>query len=221
MQLLEDYISRSLPEDGGFCTRPGLLEKVDPQGRLLPYRGNTVVFLLAEPEKRTLAKLRERLYEAAGDMLAEPLDPDTFHMTLHDLVSGPAGSLGLEERMSGVLPNARAVLAQWRDQPPLHLKATWTFNMVNTSIVLGLAPADEDSGRRLDGMYAALEQVRTLGYDLTPHITLAYFRPGEYRQDQAARLREALGPVEWELTLRMEELVLQEFQDMNHYKTVP
>jgi len=92
--------------------------------------------------------------------------------------------------------------------------------MVNTSIVLGLQPADEESWRRLDEMYTTLEDVVHLGYALTPHITMAYFLPGTYGSDQVQRLSAALRNVELEITLDMKNLVLQEFFDMNHYETV-
>lgn len=72
----------------------------------------------------------------------------------------------------------------------------------------------------LDAMYCALETARPLGYALTPHITLAYFRPGRYGQEAVARLRRALGPVDWTLTLHPDMLALQRFDSMNHYDNI-
>ena len=118
-----------------------------------------------------------------------------------------------QERVSQILP-------VWKDASPLRMKTTWLFNMVNTSIVLGLAPADDDSWRRLGEMYMTLESVVNLDYAMTPHITMAYFLPGTYGPDQVQRLSGALRNVELEITLDMKNLVLQEFFDMNHYETV-
>lgn len=53
------------------------------------------------------------------------------------------------------------------------MMTTWVFNMVNTSSVLGLKPADEESLRRLDEIYTTQEDVVRLGYALTPHVTKA------------------------------------------------
>ena len=106
----------------------------------------------------------------------------------------------------------------WKRQTPLRMKATWLFNMVNTSIVLGLAPADEESWCRLDEMYTTLESVVHLGYALTPHITMAYFKPGTYTQYDLNCLRRAMRPVELEVELRLEDLHYQVFQNMNHYE---
>ena len=220
LNTLDDYISRSLPDWGGFTTSPGLRQKVDETGRLLPFFGNTAVFLLDSGTKKHLEPLQRELFLAAPEMLAQPISPDTFHVTLHDLANGTPDSAGLAEAMASAAEKARPILALCRELPPLTMRASWMFSMVSTSIVLGLRPADGDSWRRLDSMYCALETVRPLGYALTPHITLAYFRPGVYEQETVARLRSALHPVELEMELRPENLVLQNFFSMNHYETL-
>ena len=79
INTLDDYISRSLPQWGDFTTNPNLRKKVDDAGNLLPFLGNTVVFLLDDDTKEKLRQLQESLYQAAPDMLAEPLQMSTFH----------------------------------------------------------------------------------------------------------------------------------------------
>jgi len=69
-------------------------------------------------------------------------------------------------------------------------------------------------------MYATLENVVHLGYDLTPHCTMGYFRPGTYSQEQVQRLSTALRKVELDITLCADNLVLQNFENMNRYSTV-
>lgn len=220
INTLDDYVWRSLPDWGGFETNPNLRKKVSESGELLPFRGNTVVFLLDPETRAALSRLQAELYEKAGWMLSSPLTEDTFHMTLHDLQNGPPEDLDLPRRMAIAREMAEPILAAWRDQPPIRMEATWMFNMVSTSIVLGLRPVDGAGWERLGQMYRELEQVRPLGYALTPHITLAYYRPGSYDPGALVQLRSALRPVELQLELRMEELVLQEFDDMNHYRTI-
>lgn len=220
INTLDDYICRSLPREGEFSTNPNLLKKVDAKGNLLPFVGNTVVFLLDDDTKDRLRQLQEELYQAAPDMLAQPLQKSTFHMTLHDLANGLPGQPGLDAHMRYTQEAASKTLPLWKDAAPLKMKATWLFNMVNTSIVLGLAPADEASLAQLDGMYTAMEEVVQLGYALTPHITMAYYRPGTYSPAQVQKLSAALRQVDLEITLRMEDLVLQNFGDMNHYETI-
>ena len=217
INTLDDYVWRSLPEWGGFETNPNLRKKVDPDGNLLPFVGNTVVFLLDPETCHALSRLQEELYEKAGWMLARPLAEDTFHMTLHDLENGPPEDGDLPRRMSLAREKTAPILEIFRDQPPIRMRATWMFNMVSTSIVLGLRPVDGDGWERLSWMYGELEQVRRLGYALTPHITLAYYRPGFWDAGAVEALRSALRPVELEVTLDPKKLVLQDFSDMNHY----
>jgi len=219
IQTLDEYISNSLPQWGEFSTNPNLTKKVRPDGTLLPYHGNTVVFLLDGETKDQLQQLQDSLYGAAPDLLAERLQADTFHMTLHDLVNGTPDQQDLEGRMWAAENRARELLRRWRFEGPLRMQATWLFNMVHTSIVLGLAPENEESFRQLDGMYTALEQARPLGYALTPHITMAYFKPGCYDQGRLSALRAALQQVELSIVLPMEALCYQEFSSMNDYET--
>lgn len=220
INTLDDYICRSMPQWGAFTTNPNLCKKVDEEGNLLPFLGNTVVFLLNDKTKEKLQKIQESLYQAAPEMLAQPLQASTFHMTLHDLANGMPDQPGLPEYMSYTREQALQLLPAWKGALPLRMKSTWLFNMVNTSIVLGLKPADEESWRRLDEMYSTLEDVVHLGYALTPHITVGYFRPGTYSPEQVQRLSEVLRHVDLEITLCMEDLVLQNFSDMNHYETL-
>lgn len=220
INTLNDYICSSLPQQGDFTTNPTLRRKVDEEGTLLPYEGNTAVFLLDDDTKAKLHSLQESLYQAAPELLAQPLHMDTFHMTLHDFVSGKPGQMILRDAMRGAQEEATLILPAWRDSSRLRMKATWLFNMVNTSIVLGLVPADGGTWQRLDEMYTALEEVVPLRRALTPHITIAYFRPGTYCQEQLQPLAAALRKIEMDITLSMDDLVLQSFSDMNHYTTI-
>lgn len=221
IDLLEEYIPDSLPHGQMFSTNPNLRMKVGENREYLPFYGNTVVFTLEEAAIEALTGLQKELYDAAGWMLARPLRPDTFHMTLHDLVNSPNPDEDLRSRMAGVEPGAKDLLAQWKHRTPLRMKATWLFNMVNTSIVLGLAPKDGESRRELEEMYRQLETVLPLNRPLTPHITMAYFCPGTYFAYEVDRLRKGLRSVELELTLPMENLVFQNFSDMNRYMQTP
>lgn len=215
LNILHDYYPHSVPD--WLETAPGLAAKANRFGILLLFPGNTVVFLLKEETKQQLQDLQSRLHQLCGDMLAQPLVPDTFHMTLHDLANGD-----LLPRQEEMAAGTRTILAQIREEqhPDIPMKATWMFNMVNTSIVLGLEPANADAWHQLSSLYQRFQQIRPLPYALTPHITLAYFRPGCYGPEQTAQLRAALGPVELTTELLIQNLVLQDFADMNHYTTI-
>ena len=207
-QRTEGFSRNSLPLQGDFCTSPGLGQKVDGTGWFKPYRGNTVIFRLGDVEykqqkgRHSPAKMqaqiegiKTRLYARCGNMLAEPLPQCTFHITLHDLQSeGGAGSPEFIDQMEKSGRKAREIISGFRKyfHEPLRLRGTWVFNLVNTSIVLGFRPEDEDSCRRLMAMYQELQAAAFLPYPLTPHVTLAYYRPGAYGQEDLERLRQFL-----------------------------
>lgn len=217
----ESFIHTSLPAGGTLETHPNLTRKVDGEGHLLPFGGSTVVYPLPAEARRSIRSLQDALYEGCGDLLAQPLDQETFHITLHDLVSGPP-SPQLEEQVRLVQPSALACVAELRGQDaPLRLVSTVLFNMVNTSMVLGFAPADEESCARLQAAYQRLQAAVRLSYPLTPHVTVAYFKPGRYGPAQIARLQAAVDlaaaqpPVSLALSGAMVEY--QRFSSMGHY----
>ena len=220
INTLKDYISDSLPQTGGFTTNANLVKKVDASGKLLPFFGNAVVFLLDDEAKRVLKAVQDKLYAAAPDMLAEPLPEESFHLTAHDLANAPENTPELRAKMAEAAEKTLPLVRDVLPKKPIQMKATWAFNMVNTSIVVGWEPADEESCAALDKLYTTLEQVVPLGYALCPHVTLAYFRPGVYEREAVDRLRAALQPVDLTLELKPENLVLQNFESMSDYKTV-
>ena len=221
LNTLDDYICRSLDHvTDQFCTHPGLIQKVDPHdpsGRFLPFWGNTVIFDLDDDAKQALAALQAELYAAAGEMLAQPLQPSAFHMTLHDLVSGPDPMPAAHAEMVQASRMAIPAIEYWRDQPPIRMQASWMFNMNHTSIVLGLRPAGGEDALRLTTKYEILQSAKQLDYPLCPHITLAYFKPGVYGRQAVDALRRVLRPVSLAIELDMDRLHLMNFTDMNHY----
>lgn len=214
----------SLPVDGKFVTSEGLRDKVDEQGEMLPFEGNTTVFLLDSDAGDRIRHIQKRLYEECGDMLAVPLIPESFHMTLHDLKSGRAGTVPRDE-IQKCGKEALEILREIRskEREPIAMRMTWVFNMVNTSIVTGFEPAGEKECRRLMEMYEELQKAVRLPYPLTPHVTAAYYKPGRYDPktvEKLAKVFRSLSAERFTLDLRMEDLVCQEFFDMSHYKTI-
>ena len=181
----------SLPHEGGFETSQGLASKTDADGHLRPFFGDTVIFTLPMEMIRWLTGVQDDLYAACGDYLAQRLAPETFHITLHDLhsspVGWPSGMPGNQKRAETLLSVARNTLP-----PEVIVRSSCVFSMVNTSIVMGFEPAQDSDCWVLMGLYRAFQQIRPLGYPLTLHATLAYYRPGAYDTLEAALLRDAL-----------------------------
>ncbi len=230
LETLREFLERtgsfnqsSLPAGCGIDTNPGLTRKVSAEGRLLGYHGNTVVYRLPDEAKRQIRILQDKLYAVCGDVLAEPLAEDTFHITLHDLVSGPA-SPDLERAVREVEPAAAARTAECSNEPGIiRMRSSFLFNMVNTSMVLGFEPEDEESCHRLMRNYEAFQDIVALNYPLTPHVTLAYFKPGTIRAEQVGRLQSVIDFARAREVIRVElsgsMLEYQIFSSMNCYRT--
>lgn len=215
------FIFDSLPHAGCLETNPGLEQKVDDAGSFRPFAGSTTVFTLPEECLDRLETIQSLLYDRCGDVLARRLEKSSFHITLHDLVSG-APSPELEGRIRAIREQAMAAVRSIAESgETVRLHSTRLFNMVNTSMVLGFAPADEESCRRLMAYYEALQGVLHLGYPLTPHVTLGYFRPGMIGEDALSRLRRVVDLVGerecFSVELPVSRLEYQHFSDMGRY----
>ena len=186
----------SLPHDGPLTTKPLLVEKVAPDGGLLPFFGNTMIFDLPVETQLEIARMQLLLHHRCGWMLAQPLAPETLHMTLHDLLNGvDAAALAEPVRRTGEA--AKAILHRQRaaQQPPIRLTSTLAFNMTNGSVALGFAPDAEADCTALMALHRDYQSVVALDYLLTPHVTLAYFRPGSYAPEAVTALAEALAAI--------------------------
>jgi len=212
----------SLPHEGPLTTKPLLVEKVAADGGLRPFFGNTMIFDLPRDVQLTIARMQLILHHHCGWMLAQPLAPDTLHMTLHDLLNGvDAAALAEPVRQTG--EQARAILTRQRaaDMPPVRLTSTLAFNMTNGSVALGFAPDTEADCAAIMGMHARYQDVVALNYPLTPHVTLAYYKPGSYGPEAVAALADALREINTlpkvRITVDADCLHYYTFADMNTY----
>lgn len=228
METLQMYQHRtgfmweSLPPPDGFVTSTGLCGKAGPDGELLPFFGDTVIFALPPEMIRWLRQVQEDLYAACSGFLARRLLPETFHITLHDLANSPAGwpscLPGNQKRVITLLEAARECLP-----PEIIVRSNCVFSMVNTSVVMGFEPARESDCRMLMSLYRIFEEIRPLNVPLTLHATLAYYRPGVYDSTEAQLIRDTLqqlGRERREWRLRLSELSYATFDSMNHYKLI-
>lgn len=215
------YNRTSLPVNSSMDINSNLWKKIDDFGKMKTFIGNTTVFLLPEEVKRKIHNIQNKLYEECSFILAEPLVADTFHITLHDLLNGEE-SEDLRWRMGEIEHRAKQLVCQIRERnEEIRLKSSVLFNMVNTSMVLGFEPADEESCQRMMEYYELLQQVVFLNYPLTPHVTVAYYKPCRIEIEQVKKLQEVIDWVNTqesiEVTLSTKMLEYQIFSNMNHY----
>lgn len=216
------FTTDSLPHSGGLQTNDRLRLKVAANGEMEPFIGNTVVFPLPEQVRQEIDLIQRRLYQTCASALAQPLEEAAFHITLHDLLSGKP-TRELRDRMDRVRTSALDRVRQITEKDEtVRLHSTALFNMVGTSMVLGFAPMEEESCKRLMSYYALLQEAVCLDYPLTPHVTVAYFRPGDIEAETVEKLRavvdEVNGQERIELELSVKTVEYQLFSDMNHYR---
>ena len=245
MSLLSEYEGRTAwkynPITGRFSTHTELTNKVDDEGRFRPFPGSTVVFKLDRWACQYLQYVSVRLQERLYGMLAQPIPEASFHMTLHDLISPEQADT---ERVyaddmrtaytaqylcevTRSLEQAAKAVEEIRSQYSgrhIQMVEDRVVNMVSKSIVLMLRPVTEEDFAFLLDLYHRFDAVKALSYPLTPHVTLACFKPGAI---DGAQLAEAVKEVQVDgndptmFELSVEGLVAQRFADMGHYEDVP
>ena len=237
MSLLQDYEERTAwkyePIRGSFHTHEGLLHKVNPDGSYAPFQGSTVVFKAGEQCVQAIQTIQRILchkLDGTG-MLASPLPDPTVHMTLHDLISPEACTSTLPEEFSHEVADSIAMAAEIVRKirkeyagRKISMVPDRIVNMVSKSLVLMLRPQTDADFELLLELYHRFDDVKKLSYPLTPHITLAYFRPGMIDGDT---LGAAVGPAQPDpekspvFEFSPEGLTAQKFLDMQTYTDIP
>ncbi|MEZ3445806.1 MAG: hypothetical protein K1W30_11885 [Lachnospiraceae bacterium] len=208
--------------DSYFHGNPSISLKVNKDNSFQNFYGDTIVFALADAVKEALSRIVETLYQSAPECFCERLVPDTFHVTLHDLGNSPV----LRDVAEEVFENELNVIRQKQTgaiqklaNTSIRLKSTYLFNMVDTSLVLGLFPADEDTYHRLMGLYSMFDSVKKLNYPFTPHITLAYYNVNGFDSHAARILENTVNELNQkiDIELNVHSLYYQKFKSMNEY----
>ena len=146
LETLQQYRDRpgfmwdSLAQYGGLHTSNGLAVKVDLDGYFKPFYGDTVVFSLPKPMISWLEGIQTELYTACGEYLSERIAPQTFHITLHDLLTHaehmPIGVARNQNEAMLAIEELRGLCAH-----SVSICSNCMFSMVGTSVVMGFEPA--------------------------------------------------------------------------------
>lgn len=199
--------------------------KVDKDNTFKHFYGDTVVFALDDSVIEKLGEYVKFLYQSAPGCFCERLVPHTFHVTLHDLSNSPVLQDVAEELSKNqlkVIEKMREI--QRQEKAVIRMKSKYIFNMVDTSLVLGLYPADEEEYRRLMDLYSIFDTVKKLNYPFTPHITLAYYNINGFDLSAARDLEAAVSRLnhnnEFNVGLRTDCLYYQKFRSMNDYTDI-
>ncbi|MCD4784817.1 MAG: hypothetical protein K8T10_13455 [Candidatus Eremiobacteraeota bacterium] len=204
----------------------GLKEKVDGAGKLTPFWGDTVVVRTGKKETALATAVQKRVIEAVPDVFAKPLDPATFHITIHDLDNAPDKTDKLEDKMQGNKANCHKIFEELAgyfkkhpDQAVVKLKPSLVCPDATVSI--GFLPATEKDYRTIMNLRNQFDKVVNLDNWLRMHISLCYFKPAPFSSEQRQKLHAVLHEVNKDLDLPVEldfrKLVYQRFNNMNSY----
>lgn len=169
-----------------FNGNPSIAQKVNEDNTFKDFYGDTIVFNFDNTTKERLSEYTEVLYESVPKCFCEKLHSNTFHMTLHDLSNSPV----LKEIAAEVFENELKVIeiSKKVKNQTIKMRSKYIFNMVNTSLVLGLYPVNETEYHKLMELYYLFDDVKSLSYPLTPHITLAYYNVNGFDTANARKL---------------------------------
>lgn len=206
-----------------FSVNPSLKKKVDDQNCFRPFFGDTVAFDLDSDTKKKVEGIVDVLYTQAGECFCERLRGDTFHITLHDLSNSPSLSEAAEEVFVNELRIIDAVKRANIGCEQLTMQSNNVFNMVGTSLCLGVKPKGESDYKKLMKLYSIIDEVKSLPYPFTPHITLAYYNCRAFSRESAECLTRAVNIFNkepFEFTVSTDKLYYQKFTDMNTYVNI-
>ena len=208
--------------EGDFIPSASVKSKVREDNRFSAFYGDTVVFDLADAEKVIINHIVNKLYQAAPECFSERLIDSTFHMTLHDLSNSPVLNEVADAMKTNEAKLRDKLVASPIPYQTIQMQSKAIFNMVNTSLVMGLYPVNEQEYDKLMQLYQLVDEVQELPYPLTPHITLAYYHRNGFGQNSAKKLEDIINSLNQEklyVTLHTSRLVYQHFTSMNEYRT--
>lgn len=203
-----------------FTGNRSIAHKVDRDNTFKNFYGDTVVFDLDKATKAVISLLVDSLYEATPQCFCERLVSDTFHMTLHDLSNSDVLQNISDEMFYNELKIIKAKnQIEKLGNHRIRMKSNAIFNMVNTSLVLGLYPIDGNNYIKLMELYSIINDIKPLNYPLTPHITLAYYNVNGFDLSSASILISEVekhnNNIDFEINLG--DLYYQKFTNMNNY----
>lgn len=209
--------------NSGFKGNPSISQKVSENNTFREFYGDTIVFSLNDTVKGRLAEYVDFLYQSAPECFCERLVPNTFHVTLHDLSNSPILQNVAEEMFNNELQIIER-MSEIQEYKKINMKSKYIFNMVNTSLVLGLYPVDKDEYRKLMELYCICDDIIKLNYPFTPHITLAYYNVNGFDLQASRLLENAVNQLNdhelFEIELNVGSLYYQKFKSMNHYVNI-
>ena len=194
--------------------------KVNKDNSFKNFYGDTVVFDLDSEIKNKITNIIDMLYDKVPECFCEKIISDTIHMTLHDLSNSPTLSDVSQDIFNNEINLINKLPTVKIKHKSIRMKTKFIFNMVNTSLVLGLYPVNEDEYIKLIDLYGLVDEIKELPYPFTPHITLAYYNSFGFSVESKRKLEAVVNSLNKEtflIELDTDNLYYQKFTNMNNY----
>jgi hypothetical protein len=208
-----------------------LTEKVDASGQYKHFYGDTTVFPMEEPVIRYAEQAQSYLRSCVPHLLADPLSPDTFHITVHDL-NNPFNQndeyqLALNvretrEKMAGLFQDIADYLYR---NPGYRTVKLYTLGLVlggTTGLSIDFLPASAADYFVLMNLHQLFDRFLYLPNPLRIHLSLNYFYPKTFSVSEIAEVLSCVTEYEirFDVTLDIGKLTYQVFEDMNTYHSL-
>jgi len=203
-----------------------LQNKVTDSGEHRPFYGDTTVVRMGPEEIEKAARIQKKIIQAVPEIFAEPLAEDGFHITIHDLSNNKENTAELQASMKHNKKQCRKMFgklarhfAEHPDEAIINLKPS--LISPDATVSMGFVPANEKDYRTVMNIRNLFDDIVDLGNVLKMHISLCYFKPfpfsDEDRGKLSAILKEMNEDLDFPVQLDLRRLAYQRFNDMNSY----
>ena len=214
-------------------------------GKPADFPGYTIITPLSQEDSINtefythLETLQQELLQQIDSGLLVSLPPETFHLTLADLIWENTYSQAVEENANfeqELRQEIQAIFAQYQQEISVDKPIAWQLLglvIKPRAVTACLVPKDRESYETIIQLRRSIYQNRTLmglgieqQYDYTAHITIGYF--GEMAADKAddrfsklvSQINDRLIETD-EQILTIREVQLRKFDNMIHYYREP
>ncbi len=211
---------------------PGLTNKVDEDGKYRGFYGDTTVFQLDEETITRIKTAQDFVHERIPELLARRLDPNFFHITLHDLNNENddfSSMVDLRKRVRETSKKAEKIFRKINeyitDNPEERFAEVESLGITSggfVALMMVFLPSTEKDYRIIMNLYDLFDEIVYLKNFLRIHLTLNYFNTKKFDSDEIWKAMEVAKNFKktFRLKLDLRHLAYQTFTDMNSYETI-
>ncbi|MDK2951921.1 MAG: hypothetical protein PWQ77_1586 [Kosmotogales bacterium] len=211
---------------------PGLTKKVNEDGKYRGFYGDTTVFQLDGEAITRIKTAQDFVHERIPGLLARRLDPNFFHITLHDLNNENddfSSMFGLRERVKETSKKAGKIFREINeyitDNPEDRFAKVESIGIASggfVALMMVFLPSTEKDYRIIMNLYNLFDEIVYLKNFLRIHLTLNYFNTEKFGPDEIRKTMEVTKNFKktFRLKLDLQRLAYQTFTDMNSYETI-